>query len=288
MYNESCREEVRNDNVCARSRRVARALVANEYGVLKNAVREWFAEIQRGAALKSSAYQDFARNVVAKGDCIVTFNYDVSLERELRMAGKFEVGDGYGRPFEGLPGKSDTKVLKLHGSTNWLALLFGGMTSGSSAFQPGNTLGARPAIPKNELSFLGYTDAVDPAFGKGGAALPVMIFPARSKDFNFAASTGIEYAGFWDDLWERANAAVQSAARVVICGYSLLPVDERARTLLLTAPKKNAEIVVASGEDTERIAQDYREGGYARAAAADEVFFQRWVASLAGSLVGSR
>jgi hypothetical protein len=175
MYNESCREEVRNDNVCARSRRVARALVANEYGVLKNAVREWFAEIQRGAALKSSAYQDFARNVVAKGDCIMTFNYDVSLERELRMAGKFELGDGYGRPFEGLPGKSDTKALKLHGSTNWLALLFGGMTSGSSAFQPGNTLGARPAIPKNELSFLGYTDAVDPAFGKGGAALPVMI-----------------------------------------------------------------------------------------------------------------
>jgi hypothetical protein len=271
-----------------REQRTRRALIANEYGVFKNAVREWFAEIQRSVALNSSAYRDFARNIVAEGDCIVTFNYDVSLERELRLAGRFEVGDGYGFPIQGLPGKSDTKVLKLHGSTNWLALLFGGLTSGFSTFQPGNTLGARPAIPKNELSFLGYHDAVDPAFGKGGAALPVMIFPARSKDFYFTASTGNEYAGFWDDLWERAAAAVQSAARVVICGYSLLPVDERARGLLLTAPKKDAEIIVASGVDTERIAIEYRDAGYAKAAPADQVLFQDWVASFSTSLMGAR
>jgi hypothetical protein len=270
-----------------REQRARRALVANEYGVFKNAVREWFAEIRRDVP-DSFAYQSFARNIVAKGDCIITFNYDVSLERELRLAGKFEVGDGYGFPIEGLPGRSDTKVLKLHGSTNWLALLFGGMTSGMSAFRHGNTLGARPAIPKNELSFLEYADGVDPAFGEGGAALPVMIFPARSKDFYFAASTGAEYVGFWNGLWDQATAAVQSAARLVICGYSLLPVDERAREMLLTAPKKNADIVVASGEDTERIARDYREAGYARVAAADEVFFNRWAAVSASSLVGVR
>jgi hypothetical protein len=272
-----------------REQRARRALVANEYGVFKNAVREWFAEIQRGRqAMTSSAYRAFARNIAAKGDCIITFNYDVSLERELRLAGKFEVGDGYGFPIEGLPGKSATKVLKLHGSTNWLALLFGGMTSGLSAFRHGNTLGARPAIPKNELSFLEYADAADPAFGEGGAALPVMIFPARSQEFYFAASTGAEYAGFWNGLWDQATAAVQLAARVVLCGYSLQPVDERARKLLLTAPKSNADIVVASGDDTERIARDYREAGYARVAAADEVFFQRWVAISAGILVGVR
>ena len=112
-----------------REQRTKRAVVANEYGVFKNAVREWFAEIQRSVP-DSFAYQAFARNIVVPGDCMVTFNYDVSLERELKLAGKFEVGDGYGIPFKGLPGKSDTKVLKLHGSTNWLALLFGGMTSG--------------------------------------------------------------------------------------------------------------------------------------------------------------
>jgi hypothetical protein len=260
--------------------RVERARIAHEYGVFKNAVRDWFAEIQQGVALASSAYQDFAKNVVSRGDCVITFNYDVSLERELRLVGKFEVGDGYGFPIDGVPGKSGTKVLKLHGSTSWLALLFGGVTSGFSAFQAGNTLSARPVIAKNELSFLGYVDAVDRAFGKGGAVLPVMIFPARSKEFYFAANTGIEYAEFWNKLWCQAADALESAARVVICGYSMISVDERARKLLLSAPRKDAEIIVASGEDTERIARDYREAGYARAAAADEVLFQRWVTGL--------
>ena len=271
-----------------REQRVKRAVIANEYGVFKNAARAWFAEIRQSAALTSSAYQDFARNIVVRGDCIVTFNYDVSLERQLRLARKFEVGDGYGFRIEGLPERSDTKVLKLHGSTSWLALLFGGMTSGFSAFQPGNTLNERPVIAKDELSFLGYTDAVDPRFGRGGAALPVMIFPARKKDFYFAANTGIEYAKFWDDLWRQAAEALESAARVVICGYSLLSVDERARKHLLNDPKKDAEIVVASGEDTERIVRDYREAGYASAVAADEVFFQKWVASFASSVAGTR
>jgi hypothetical protein len=261
-----------------REQRAKRALIANEYGVFKTAVRAWFGEIQQRALSASSAYQEFARNIVAPGDCIITFNYDVSLDRELRLAGKFEAGDGYGFQIEGLPGASATKVLKLHGSTNWLALLFGGMTSGVSTFQPGNTLGARPVIPRNELFFLGYEDAIDPAFGRGGAAVPVMIFPARSKDFYFAVNTGIEYAEFWNELWRQAKVALESAARVVICGYSLLPVDERARKLLLNAPRKDAEIVVASGTDTARIVKDYRDARYAGAGAAEEVLFREWVA----------
>src|SRR5260370_42582147 len=102
-----------------------------------------------------------------------------------------------------------------------------------------------------------------------------MIFPARSKDFYFAANTGIEYTGFWDELWQQAEVALQSAARVVICGYSLLPVDKRARKLLLNAPKKDAEIVIRSGEDTGPIVKGYQKAGYAKAMPADEVLFQK-------------
>ena len=271
-----------------REQRAKRALVANEYGVFKNAVRSWFAEIQQGEALASAAYRDFARDIVVPGDCIVTFNYDVSLDRELRSAGKFDVGNGYGFAIESLPGESATKILKLHGSTSWLALLLGGVTSGASQFQLGSTLGARPVIGKNELSFLGYADAVDPAFAAGGAALPVMIFPARSKDFYFAANTGIEYAGFWDELWQQADVALQLSTRIMICGYSLLPVDERARKLLLNTPKKDAEIVVASGDDTDRIVKEYQIAGYERAMPAGEVLFQEWVASFSNSLAEIR
>lgn len=268
--------------------RTRRTIVANEYGVFQTAVRTWFAEIQYGPALESPVYRDFARSIVSQGDCIISFNYDVSLERELKLAGKFEVGDGYGFPIETLPTGSATKVLKLHGSANWLALLFGGITSGPFAFTPGNTLGSRPVIPKNELSFLGYTDANDPKFGKGGAALPVMIFPARSKNFYFSANTGVEYSDFWNDLWRQAAIALESSARIVICGYSLLAVDDRARSLLLNRPKKNAEIIIASGTDTDRIATEYRNAGYVRARAADDVWFQTWVAKVRDSIAETR
>lgn len=264
--------------------RAERPLIANEYGVLRNAVREWFAEIQQG---KAPAYREFAENVVVRGDCIVTFNYDVSLERELRRSGKFEVGDGYGFSIEGLPGGSATTILKLHGSTSWLALLFGG-ARGPAAFQPGSTLGTRPVIGKNELSFLGYADAVDPVFGNGGAAMPVMIFPTRSKNFYFAGSTGVEYSEFWNRLWLQAEAALRSSDHVVLCGYSPVSVDERARRLLLNAPRKKARIVVASGNDTERIVGEYRRSGYARTVAAEDALFEDWVARSAVSLTGFR
>jgi hypothetical protein len=270
----------------AREQREKRAHLANEYGVLKNAVSDWFGEIQHGPALASSAYRDFAQNLVVPGDCLITFNYDVSLERELTGAGKFQAGDGYGFRIENLPAKSDTKVLKLHGSTSWLALLFGGMNSGS--FQPGHTLGERPVIAKHELSFLGYTDATDPGFGKGGAALPVMIFPARKKEFYFEASTGVEYADFWNALWRQAKKALQSSARVVICGYGLSPVDGRARALLLNNPRKDADIVISSGADTDRIVDEYRHAGYAGAAAADEVFFEEWVRTSTSVVAGTQ
>ncbi len=78
--------------------RTKRAKLASAYGVLQNAVRDWFAEIQSGPALDSSAYRDFASHIVAEDDCIITFNYDVSLERELRRAGKFKLAAKYGTP----------------------------------------------------------------------------------------------------------------------------------------------------------------------------------------------
>jgi len=114
--------------------RKKRAVLANQYRCIQERRSGLVAEIQQGTALQSSAYRDFARNIVVPGDCIITFNYDVSLDRELHLAGKFEVGDGYGFQIEGLPGRSPTKILKLHGSTSWLALLFGGITSGYLSF----------------------------------------------------------------------------------------------------------------------------------------------------------
>lgn len=265
------------------AQREARTIVANEQSVLVNAIRSWFTEIRQQQAC---AYRRFATEIVTPGDCVVTFNYDVSLERELRLAGKFEVGDGYGFRIEQLPDHSPTRVLKLHGSTNWLALMFRGITSGPFSFEPGSVLSGRPVIGKDEFSFLGYSGLADPAF-PGGAALPVMILPTRSKEFFFAANTGVEYAEFWNTLWGQAEESLRTTEQIVICGYSMPAADERARGLLLHSPKKSAKIEVASGGDTERIAAEYRASGYMRAVPAEEVYFERWVDRRASNCAGA-
>ncbi len=242
------------------------------FNLLKDAVRGWFAEIRQQDRVH--AYQRFARNVVALHDCIITFNYDVSLDRELRLAGKLEIGDGYGFPIKNFPAGSSVRMLKLHGSVSWLDLMFRGISSGPFSIQSG-IFGPRPVIGKDDLVALEYPDAVDPEFQNGGAAVPVMIMPTRSK----------VYTEFMDYLWKQAANALEAADRVVICGYGLSSADQRACKLLLGAPKKDAEIVVSSGNDTCRIVREYQKEGYTRAKPADEIMFEKWVDSCTGVAV---
>jgi len=129
-------------------------------------LQEWFIAIRNSEA---GAYRSFSDEIVERGDCIITFNYDVSLDRELHIAGKWELGDGYGFDFDGFPCGSQTKLLKLHGSANWIALLFGGITSGITAVLDGS-LGVRPVIAANELSSWATVDLRTPDSGGPGAA----------------------------------------------------------------------------------------------------------------------
>src|ERR1019366_1805028 len=41
-------------------------------------------------------YRTFAENVLSPGDAVITFNYDLALDREMRRAGKWDIGKGYG------------------------------------------------------------------------------------------------------------------------------------------------------------------------------------------------
>jgi hypothetical protein len=87
--------------------------------------------------------------------------------------------------------------------------------------------------------------------------------PARTKEFFYETSFGLEWAEFWDALWSRAADALKRADKLVLCGYSLLPVDERARDLLLRVPDRHAEVTVISGSQSERIASDFKTAGFA-------------------------
>ncbi len=218
---------------------------------LVQAVREWFGEIhQRDQA---HSYELFASKIVQPGTGVVTFNYDVSLDSCLRRAGKWAVGDGYGFKAEGLPGGSTVELLKLHGSMNWLAVMFGGITSGGFLLPAQVVFGDRPAIPNGDLSALGYVNVVDPLWPQNGttAQLP-MILPTSRKRFYFDTNLGREWGSFPGiRLWRSARTAIRTSDRIVVCGYGLFPIDRRGCDLLLKG-ELSGEIEVCSWSDTDR------------------------------------
>src|SRR5262249_3239997 len=160
---------------------------------------------------RAEAYEQFASETVQPGDAIISFNYDVSLERELARTNKWSIGDGYGFDIPEFPKHSAVKIYKLHGSVNWLAVLFQGLTAGPTFFRSDNIFGIRPVFPSDELQFLGYSDLTDPAFKKPAAAVPVMIMPTRSKEFFFGTNVGQQWEWFWNQLWKQAAVALKKS-----------------------------------------------------------------------------
>jgi hypothetical protein len=254
-----------------------RAVFANLYKpALTEAMRQWFAEIHR--LHPAPAYEQFATEVVKPGDRIISFNYDVSLDSRLCRSRKWCVGDGYGFPVEGLPCGSTVGIIKLHGSINWLALLFHGMT-GMFA-NDGRVFGDRPAFCDGDLSALGYVGVTDTLFPRGGsAAIQPLILPTSRKRFYLQTNLGREWENFWARLWRKARRAVRDSARIVICGYGMQPIDRRGCNLLLRGTLE-ADVSVCCGGDSSRIVQQLRTNGR-RAHLASDLFFEAWVSSQA-------
>lgn len=243
---------------------------------LVEAMREWFAEIHQQNHAHS--YEQFALEVVEPGDRIITFNYDLSLDAKMRQSGKWCIGDGYGFTAEGLPTGSTVSILKLHGSINWFAVLFGGMRGGPFALRSAGALGKRPAFTDTDLAALGYADLLDPLFPRqGAAAISPLILPTNRKQFFFETSLGREWESFWNRLWAAARRAVHTSDRVVICGYGMSPVDRRGCNLLLKGDL-TAQMEVCCGGESDRIVQQLRNQGR-NARKAEETFFEAWVSS---------
>jgi hypothetical protein len=93
------------------------------------AIPEFFDWVRQKPIAGPDSYQELARRKIRSGDAILTFNYDLACERALKAEGLWEIGDGYGFSLGyGITPPSKVKVLKLHGSTNWLGIMFGGNT----------------------------------------------------------------------------------------------------------------------------------------------------------------
>ena len=243
-------------------------------GVVLEALPSWFREIRKNPV---PAYAALADKRVQPSDVVITFNYDDSLERELRRTGKWDISRGYGFPLGSAETSSDVVVLKLHGSVNWLASFLGGAVGGSTIVtSSGKTLGDQPVIDQVDLDSLGYTNFSGRVW-KSGGALPCLVLPGRKKQFYYDTTSGLQFVEFWKLIWSQAAEALQRSDRIVVCGYSMLPVDEDACDLLLRRPTKWAQVKIVSGDQGPRIAQDFEVAGFHSVEVFKGGCFEEWV-----------
>lgn len=253
--------------------RLQRTLLGNTRGQLSTGLREWFRELHLRPA---TAYAQCADEVIHPEDVVITFNYDDSLERELRRRGLWDVSQGYGFPLGRIEQPSPVLVLKLHGSINWLALIFGGVISGPTAIGSNLSIGQHPVIHKADLEFLGYTDFSGHVY-PGGGAFPSLILPGRKKEFFHRTSFGKEWKPFFDHLWSQARKALEEAGRIVVCGYGMLPADEQACDMILRNSNREAKVEIVCGSRGKRIADDFRNAGFKDVCFDPVGYFEEWV-----------
>lgn len=231
-------------------------------GGLQRCIHEYFKAIC-DQHLDAPLYQTFA-DVVGQGDCILTFNYDVALENALIAAQKFRIKNGYGANFQASWDESDSEVtlLKLHGSINWIALLFSGLT-GFSPFT--NSMGSRPFVDNNDSVLAGYPARIlDKSFPGGGVAggATSLVLPTYEKKYAVETSVGDEWETFYDEMWTEAAGFLERSDRIVLIGYSMPAADRRSRALLLWNSNKKAEVHLCCASSNEMLKRAFEDHGF--------------------------
>lgn len=242
---------------------------------LKEAVREYFDTLRTAPA---PLYDQLALHVLP-GDVVVTYNYDLGIERALGAAGLWDIRTGYGFSVCDEQQPSPVRVLKLHGSTNWRALLFGDHTGFSGGHH--DSLGPRPVLFfQSDQEYLGFPDFVDPRCVQLDTApsLPVMIMPALPKKFYFDTSFGQELKSFWNGLWDQAHDAIKQAEELVIIGYSMPTADERALELLLGTINKAVRLTICCGGATTHLERKFHDHGFSDIQHISEPTFEGFLA----------
>jgi hypothetical protein len=114
---------------------------------------------------------------------------------------------------------------------------------------------------------------------QSGGAFPCLILPGRTKEFFYDTFFGHEFGDFWDHLWLQATRAIRAADRIVTCGYSLPQADQRARDLLFLQPRPEAQIEIVSGDQSGRIAGEFRAAGFGSVSTFSSGYFADWCQS---------
>lgn len=265
------------------------------YGTVFNNMNFIFANVlnesQNGA---STSLYHMLLETCGPNDSFITFNWDTLLDRALIDTGGWSPQAGYGVSFASvLDGtwkkkisgkrqyKTHWKLLKLHGSTNWLVPYLG------INFQ---NLRYTSIVPKSDRVFLYWNTSLPFLTHKGRwrggyvstcygyyppnipgrlfnraeiAAGPGKVFarftPRLFSPFEESSDSGVPsspllitpvrqkkyemYASTIGSLWKQAAENLETADRIVIVGYSFPPTDVRALGLIRAAlSKRRGEI----------------------------------------------
>jgi hypothetical protein len=106
--------------------------------------------------------------------------------------------------------------------------------------------------------------------------------PTLQKKFFEQTSFGREWEDFWQNLWGRAAHALRSSDEIVVIGYSMTAVDQKARELLLHCPSQDTPIAVYCGEATAEICSQFREHGFRYVRTSGERRFEDYLADPTG------
>lgn len=185
---------------------------------------------------KNDALEPFLGRI-ENDDKIITFNYDLIIEKALFDIGIWKPKDGYGIDFEDFPSITEThdiesrvQIYKLHGSLNW-----------KLDSQPNKSLKLRFFYDDNEPIFPDYLQYGSNYPQFQGKHLGLWILPSFIKQFTIPKLIGV---------WEKAFTAINDSDVIVIVGYSL-PKEDSAACLLLgtTGISKKRLIIVDPNVD---------------------------------------
>jgi hypothetical protein len=233
-------------------------------------------EIQNGPL--SKPHLKLAK-LLNSNDIVITFNWDTLMDRALHQEKRWSTDSGYGfnahkiyrnqwvKPETNLNIKSP-KLIKLHGSTNWLTShqvfqgkdtifmhasspdavwiyestidpydchagrYMSGYTDFSYGYYPANLDGEGRPAPEGQT--LVRSTANFPWMPKGDAgkrgivSIPLIVPPVKDKKYD-------AYGELFHELWDNAASALVEADEIIIIGYSFPRTDLRSNKLFMDA-----------------------------------------------------
>jgi hypothetical protein len=165
------------------------------------------------SAEKLVPIREFATRHLKPNDVVITFNWDVTLERGLYERDDFSIPYFYSRD----KSEEDFVILKPHGSIDWF----------KKSALPENARKGAQSLDQEVCVYPHFSFAKDP---KVSSLQPVIVPPVTAKEFQFNCLR---------KTWRSVYRAISDATELIVIGYSLPKEDQFARLVFRRAIRSN-------------------------------------------------